>query len=85
MSDAFKPILAKLAEGGLLSEDEAGAFFAACLRGEPSAAQIAAAITAMRVRRETVAEIVACAKAKASCTVIWSLRLTSGSAPSSHR
>ena len=36
---------------------------AACLRGEPSPAQVAAAITAMRMRGETVGEIVACARA----------------------
>jgi anthranilate phosphoribosyltransferase len=63
MSDAFKPLLAKLADGGTLTEDDAGAFFAACLRGEPSEAQIAAAITAMRMRGETVGEITASARA----------------------
>ena len=63
MSDAFKPLLAKLADGGTLTEDDAGAFFAACLRGEPSEAQIAAAVTAMRMRGETVGEITASARA----------------------
>ena len=63
MSDAFKPLLAKLADGATLSEDDADAFFAACLRGEPTPAQIAAAITAMRMRGETVGEITACARA----------------------
>ena len=63
MSDAFKPLLAKLADGATLTEDTAQDFFAACLRGEPSPAQIAAAITAMRMRGETVGEIVACARA----------------------
>ena len=63
MSDAFKPLLAKLADGATLGEDDAKAFFAACLRGEPTPAQIAAAVTAMRVRGETVDEIAAGARA----------------------
>jgi len=63
MSDAFKPLLSKLADGHILSEEDAQAFFAACLRGEPSPAQIAAAVTALRMRGETVGEITACARA----------------------
>ena len=63
MSDAFKPLLAKLADGATLTEVDADAFFTACLRGEPSPAQIAAAVTAMRMRGETVGEITACARA----------------------
>lgn len=63
MSNAFKPILARLAAGEVLSEDETHDFFAACLRGEPTPAQIAAAVTALRVRGETVDEIAACARA----------------------
>jgi anthranilate phosphoribosyltransferase len=63
MSDAFKPLLARLADGGTLVAEDANAFFAACLRGEPTPAQIAAAVTAMRLRGETVGEITACARA----------------------
>ncbi|MDB5466687.1 MAG: trpD [Phenylobacterium sp.] len=63
MSDAFKPLLSRLADGATLSEEDAGEFFAACLRGEPTAAQVAAAVTAMRMRGETVGEITACARA----------------------
>ena len=63
MSDAFKPLLAKLADGATLNEETAQAFFAACLRGEPTPAQIAAAVTAMRLRGETTGEIAACARA----------------------
>jgi anthranilate phosphoribosyltransferase len=63
MSDAFKPLLAKLADGATLNEPDAEAFFTACLRGEPTPAQIAAAVTAMRMRGETVGEITACARA----------------------
>ena len=63
MSDAFKPLLARLADGATLISEDADAFFAACLRGEPTPAQIAAAVTAMRLRGETVGEITACARA----------------------
>ncbi|ALL13471.1 anthranilate phosphoribosyltransferase [Caulobacter henricii] len=63
MSDSFKPLLAKLADGQTLSEDDAEIFFSACLRGEPTPAQIGAAVTAMRLRGETVGEIAACARA----------------------
>ena len=63
MSDDFKPLLAKLADGATLNEETAQAFFAACLRGEPTPAQIAAAVTAMRLRGETPGEIAACARA----------------------
>jgi anthranilate phosphoribosyltransferase len=63
MSDAFKPLLSRLADGATLSEADAGEFFSACLRGEPTPAQVAAALTAMRMRGETVGEITACARA----------------------
>lgn len=63
MSEAFKPLLARLADGATLNEADAEAFFAACLRGEPTGAQIAAAVTAMRLRGETVDELAACARA----------------------
>ena len=63
MSDAFKPLLSRLADGATLSEADAGEFFTACLRGEPTPAQVAAALTAMRMRGETVGEITASARA----------------------
>ena len=63
MSAAFKPLLMRLADGGTLSEDDAGEFFAACLRGEPTPSQVGAALTAMRMRGETMGEITACARA----------------------
>ncbi|HYE42477.1 MAG TPA: anthranilate phosphoribosyltransferase [Caulobacteraceae bacterium] len=59
MSDTFKPILSRLAEGHVLTDDEAEAFFTACLRGEATPAQVAAAVTALRLRGETVPEIAA--------------------------
>jgi len=62
MSDAFKPLLARLADGATLTEPDAEAFFGACLRGEPTPAQVAAALTAMRMRGETVGEITASAR-----------------------
>ncbi|UTP37700.1 anthranilate phosphoribosyltransferase [Phenylobacterium sp. LH3H17] len=69
MSDAFKPLLGRLADGGTLTEDDAGEFFAACLRGEPTPAQVAAAVTAMRMRGETIGEITACARAMRKAAV----------------
>ena len=61
--DSIKPLLAKLVDGQVLNLDEAKSFFAACLRGEPTPSQVAAAVTALRIRGETVDEIVAFATA----------------------
>src|SRR6185312_6177085 len=69
MSDAFKPLLAKLADGATLGTEDAEQFFAACLRGEPTPAQVAAAVTAIRLRGETVNEIAACAKAMRAAAI----------------
>ncbi len=69
MSDAFKPLLAKLADGATLNAEDAEQFFAACLRGEPTPAQVAAAVTAIRLRGETVNEIAACAKAMRAAAI----------------
>jgi anthranilate phosphoribosyltransferase len=63
MADGVKALLARLVEGRVLSSEEARAFFAACLRGEPTPAQVAAAVTALRIRGETVDEIAAFATA----------------------
>ncbi|HTK35440.1 MAG TPA: anthranilate phosphoribosyltransferase [Caulobacteraceae bacterium] len=63
MSDAFKPLLARLADGATLTEGDAEAFFTACLKGEPTPAQVAAALTAMRLRGETTGELAAGARA----------------------
>ncbi len=63
MSAAFKPLLSRLADGETLGEEDAEGFFTACLRGEASPAQLAAAVTAMRLRGETVGEITAFARA----------------------
>ena len=66
MSDTIKPLLAKLVDGQVLTEAEGHDFFAACLRGEPTPAQVAAAVTALRIRGETVPEITAFARAMRS-------------------
>jgi anthranilate phosphoribosyltransferase len=63
LSETFKPLLSRLADGATLVGEDADAFFSACLRGEPTPAQIAAAVTAMRLRGETVGEITACVRA----------------------
>jgi anthranilate phosphoribosyltransferase len=63
MSAVFKPLLSRLADGEALGPEDAEAFFTACLRGEASPAQLAAAVTAMRLRGETVGEITAFARA----------------------
>lgn len=63
MADTFKPLLAALVDGRVLTDQEAHAFFSACLRGEPTPAQVAAAVTALRIRGETVGEIAAFASA----------------------
>ena len=49
MSNAFKPILARLAAGEVLSAADTHAFFSACLRGEPTPAQIAAMTATTRI------------------------------------
>jgi len=69
MADGFKPLLAKLVDGRVLSDAEAHDFFAACLRGEPTPAQVAAAVTALRIRGETVGEIAAFATAMRDAAV----------------
>lgn len=63
MSAAVRPILETLAAGRPLSEAQAEGFFDACFRGEPTPAQVASAVTAMRVRGETEGEILACVRA----------------------
>ncbi len=63
MSAEFKPLLAILADGQTLSGDQARTFLSACLKGEPTPAQVAAALTALRIRGETVEEISAFATA----------------------
>jgi anthranilate phosphoribosyltransferase len=70
MSEDFKPLLARLADGATLTEEDAEFFFAAALRGEPTPAQVAAAVTAMRLRGETVGEITACARVMRRAAIV---------------
>ena len=63
MTDTLKPLLSRLADGQTLDRDQARAFLDACLRGEPTPAQVAAALTALKMRGETVEEISAFAEA----------------------
>ena len=60
MSEAvtdMKPLLAKVATGATLDEDEAEAAFGIIMSGEATPAQIGAFLMALRVRGETVDEI----------------------------
>lgn len=54
----LKPLLAKLADGATLSEDEAAGAFNIMMSGEATSAQIGAFLMALRLRGETVDEIV---------------------------
>ncbi len=57
MSDAMKPLLAKVADGNALNEAEAERAFDTIMSGEATAAQIGGFLMALRVRGETVDEI----------------------------
>ncbi|MEL6747335.1 MAG: anthranilate phosphoribosyltransferase [Pseudomonadota bacterium] len=58
----LQPFVAKLADGGRLSRQEAAAAFEVIMTGEATDAQIAALLMGMRVRDETVDEIVGAAE-----------------------
>ena len=63
MSTNLKPTLARLASGETLSEAESEAAFDIIMSGEATPAQIAGMLMAMRVRRETVAELTGAVRA----------------------
>jgi anthranilate phosphoribosyltransferase len=63
LSEGLKPALARLASGACLSSEEAEQAFATVMDGEASDAQIAALVTAMRVRGETVDELAGATRA----------------------
>ncbi len=63
MAEALKPLLARLSAGETLDAEDARALFDAVLRGEATAAQLASALTALRLRGETPEEVAACARA----------------------
>jgi anthranilate phosphoribosyltransferase len=56
--DAFKPFIAKVATGATLTREEARSAFDTLLSGEVTAAQAGGFLMALRVRGETVDEIV---------------------------
>ncbi len=59
----LKPVIARLADGGTLSEAEAKAAFDLLMAGEATPAQIAALLMGLRIRGETVDEITGAARA----------------------
>ena len=63
MSTNLKPFLARLALGETLSESDAEQAFGIIMSGEATPAQIAGLLMAMRVRRETVAELTGAVRA----------------------
>lgn len=63
MSDGLKPVLARLAAGATLSEQEAEQAFHVIMSGEATPAQIGGLLMAMRVRGETVAELTGAVRA----------------------
>ena len=58
----MKAVLARVAEGEALSEDEAAAAFDIIMSGDATPAQIGGFVMALRVRGETVAEIAGAAR-----------------------
>ncbi|HEX3350104.1 MAG TPA: anthranilate phosphoribosyltransferase, partial [Acetobacteraceae bacterium] len=59
----LKPVLARLAVGESLSEAESEAAFGTIMAGEATPAQIAGLLMALRVRGETVPELVGAVRA----------------------
>ena len=60
--DDLKSIIGKVATGASLSRDEAASAFDAVMSGEATPSQMGGLLMALRVRGETVGEIVACAR-----------------------
>ncbi len=63
MTTTLKPAIARLARGETLSEAEAEAAFGVIMSGEATPAQIAGLLMMMRLRGETVAEMVGAVRA----------------------
>jgi anthranilate phosphoribosyltransferase len=63
VSNSLKPVLARLAAGESLTEDEAEQSFDIIMSGEATPAQIGALLMAMRVRGESVAELTGAVRA----------------------
>ena len=62
MSDDFKSLIAKVADGTSLSEAEAEAAFDVMMSGDATPAQMGGFLMALRVRGETVAELTGAAR-----------------------
>jgi anthranilate phosphoribosyltransferase len=62
MSDDFRAVLAKVAAGQVLSEDEAAAAFDRIMSGEVTASQMGGFLMGLRVRGEAVSEIAGAAR-----------------------
>ena len=60
---SLKPVLARVAQGETLEEDEAERAFGIIMNGEATPAQIAGLVMAMRLRGETVAEMTGAVRA----------------------
>ena len=60
--DLLKPLLARVAAGGILDESEATAAFEIIMTGQATQAQIGAFLMALRLRGEAVTEITAAAR-----------------------
>lgn len=58
MSDAIKSLLTKVCAGDALSRDEAETAFSLIMSGELTSAQIAALLVALKVRGETIDELI---------------------------
>ncbi len=72
MSDAMKPLLAKVADGHALSQEESEQAFRIMMSGEATPTQIGALLMALRVRGETVDEITGAVKImREKATPIW--------------
>jgi anthranilate phosphoribosyltransferase len=63
MTNALKPVLARLATGETLAESEAESAFSLIMDGQATGAQIGAMLMAMRVRGETVPEMAGAVRA----------------------
>jgi anthranilate phosphoribosyltransferase len=63
MSDDFRPVLAKVAAGQVLSEDEAADAFDRMMSGDVTPSQMGAFLMGLRVRGEAVSEIAGAARA----------------------
>lgn len=68
--DSMKDILAKIVDGGHLTEEEAYKAMNTIFKGEATEAQIASFLTALRMNKETPEEISGCAKAMRDNAVI---------------